>query len=306
MMRALQTVPPPPKRSARSAVHSVLPPPQSRILEQHPPKGAEFTFLEFFSYFPHVPTALAIKECVRLKRMKELPVIGPVLDVGCGDGLFTSLAYPEVDAWGIDVNEREAARAQASRAYRQVLCQSVTDGETLPAHFFSTCIANCSLEHVPDIQAALRNICGALKRGGLFYLIVPKSEWTRTLPINRTLRRIGLGDVANAYGAALDGQFAHHHLYEPERWIELLTEAGFVDIEHEPLGSDGSQRAFEAWLVPSVAGYVNKVLTGRWVIAERTRKLYAWPVFKAVQRIVQAEPGGPGAETLLVCRAGRA
>jgi SAM-dependent methyltransferase len=284
-------------------VRDELPSLNAKLLAEHPPQGAEFSFLEFFSYFQHVPTALAIKECVRLKRVKELPIVGPVLDVGCGDGLFTSLAHPEVDAWGIDINEREAARAQSSRAYRQVICQSITDTRALPGQFFSTCIANCSLEHVPDIKAAFRTIRAAMRPGGIFYLIVPAPEWTKTLPLRRALTKVGLPDIGSAYGAALDAQFAHHHLYDARRWTELLEEAGFGHVEHEPIGSDGSQAAFEAALIPSIAGYVTKKATGHWVLASSLRKLYAWPIFRAVHWLTTSDPSGEGAEILLACRA---
>lgn len=284
-----------------------MPPPGQRVLAENPPQGPEFSFLEFFEYFQHSPTALAIKECVRLKRMKELPVVGPVLDVGCGDGLFTSLAHPEVDAWGIDINEREAARAQASKAYRQVICGSVTEeNATLPKNFFATTIANCSLEHVPDISAALKNIRRAMKPGGIFYLIVPNGDWTKTLPLRKTLEKVGLSDVGRAYAAGLDAQFAHHHLYDAEGWRKLLEEAGFVDVEWETLGSDGSQAAFEAWLVPSLGGYFTKKLTGKWIVAPALRQLYAWPIFRAVRYLTDRDRGGAGAEILLACRAGHA
>lgn len=278
-------------------------PVEEPILTSHPPSAPELTFLEWFEYFPYVPAALAVKECVRLKRIKELPVVGPVLDVGCGDGLFTSLAYPHVDVWGIDINEQEAARAQASKVYEHVLCQSVTDTQALPAGFFSTCVANCSLEHVPNIAAALRTIHRSMRPGGVFYLFVPKSNWTDTLPLKRLLGRVGLGDIGRAYGAALDAQFAHHHLYEADRWTALLHDAGFSRVEHEAIGSDGSQAAFEAALLPSVLAYVTRKLTGRWIVFPSPRRLYAWPVFQAIRRLCDASPSGVGAEILLACRA---
>lgn len=295
-------VPTPKRRPLRVAEE--LPPLGAQILASHPPTGPEFTFLEFDAYFPHVPTALAVKECVRLKRMKELPVVGPILDVGCGDGLFTSLAYPGTDIWGIDVNEREAARAQASLAYQQVVCQSITESGSLPEAFFATCVANCSLEHVPDIRAALKTIRRSMRPGGLFYLIVPKSDWTNTLPTKRRLGVLGLQEIGRAYGGALDAQFVHHHLYEADEWQRLLEEAGFCDVEHEKLGMDGSQAAFEAWLLPSLAGFFTKKVTGRWVFASKLRRSYAWPVFQLVRKLLQTSRTGVGAEILLVCRAG--
>jgi SAM-dependent methyltransferase len=292
----------PPRNAPARKYRGALPALSTSVLASHPPTGAEFSFLEFDAYFPHVPTALAIKECVRLKRVKELPVVGPVLDVGCGDGLFTSLAWPGVDTWGVDVNEREAARAQASHAYERVIDQSITDTSALPESFFATCVANCSLEHVPDIRAALHTIRRSMRPLGIFYLIVPNGEWTRTLPLRRGLERVGLPDVGRAYAAALDAQFAHHHLYDADVWRGLLEDAGFTGVESERLGSDGSQAAFEAWLVPSLAGYVTKKLTGHWIVASRLRRFYSWPVFRAVKQLVQANREGAGAELLIVAR----
>jgi SAM-dependent methyltransferase len=283
---------------------SLLPPSGPSLLASHPPQGAEFSFLEFAEYFPHVPAALAIKECVRLKRIKELPVVGPVLDVGCGDGLFTTLAYPELDTWGIDVSESEAARAQSSRAYKHVICRSVTDpASALPEMFFATCIANCSIEHVPDLDTALRNIRRTLRPSGLFYLTVPRRDWTETLPLRRALTKIGLGDLGRAYGAALDSQFVHHHLYDGPGWAARLSDAGFVDVEWEPLGSGGSQAAFEAWLLPSLAGYFTKRVTGRWILSPSPRRLYALPVFRAIKRLLEQAPNSVAPELMIACRA---
>ena len=42
----------------------------------------EITFADFERYFPYAPTALCIKECVRLKAMHGLSCPGPILDVG--------------------------------------------------------------------------------------------------------------------------------------------------------------------------------------------------------------------------------
>ena len=281
-----------------------MPPTGTSVLASHPARGPEFSFLEFAEYFPHVPAALAIKECVRLKRIKELPVVGPVLDVGCGDGLFTTLAYPELDTWGIDVSEREAARAQSSRAYRQVICRSVSDqASALPEAFFATCIANCSIEHVLDLDAALHNIRRALRPGGLFYLTVPRRDWTETLPLRRALSKVGLGDLGRAYGAALDAQFVHHHLYDAEGWAARISGVGFVDVEWEPLGTGSSQAAFEAWLLPSLAGYLTKRITGRWVLSPSPRRLYAWPVFRAIKRLLAQSPDALSPEIMIACRA---
>ena len=79
--------------------------------------GPEITLEDFKRYFPHTPAALCIKECARLAVMRRYPCVGPVLDVGCGDGLFARVAFDDVDVWGIDIDVVEGCWAAASKAY---------------------------------------------------------------------------------------------------------------------------------------------------------------------------------------------
>src|SRR5262245_19946813 len=117
-------------------------------------RPTELAYDHFAKYFPHAPTALCIKECARLAVLRECNVVGPILDVGCGDGLFAKIAFDAEEVWGIDIDGHEGRWAQANRAYTQIILGDITKAR-LPERFFRTCIANCSLEHVQDIQAAL-------------------------------------------------------------------------------------------------------------------------------------------------------
>ncbi len=132
----------------------------------------ELSLADFRRYFPYTPTALAIKECARLSVVRRYGCPGPVLDVGCGDGLFARIAFESVEVWGIDIDAAEGRWAAASRAYTQVILGDVTRAR-LPEGFFATCVANCSLEHVPRIDLALRTIFHSLRPGGVAYLFVP-------------------------------------------------------------------------------------------------------------------------------------
>ncbi|GAC1576659.1 MAG: hypothetical protein NVS3B20_08190 [Polyangiales bacterium] len=179
------------KNGHRPAPSTGLPPRGTAILKAHPPRGPEFTLGEFREFFAEVPAALAIKSCVRLKRMKELPLAGPILDVGCGNGLFARLGYSKVAAWGVEIDAREAEAARGSGAYARVIEESITTTKALPEGHFATALGMCSLEHVPDIASALRVIRRALAPLGLFYLIVPHKNWAAGFPMNRALRSLG-------------------------------------------------------------------------------------------------------------------
>jgi SAM-dependent methyltransferase len=257
---------------------------------------------DFAAYYAFAPAALALRECVRLKVVRGVDLPGPILDVGCGDGLFARLAYPGRQTWGIDINPSEVQRAQATAAYNTLICGNIASVD-LPAQFFNSAIANCSLEHVPELDGALANIRRALKPGAKFVLIVPTPDWTRWLAVSRALDQVGLQGLARAYGDGLDRVFSHVHLYDARGWAERLERAGFEQVEWRPIVDPSTSWAFDVMLYPSLVGYLTKRLTGRWVAAPRLRFLtvdLARQIVNALGAIAPQEGGA--AEYLLTCR----
>ena len=265
------------------------------------PTGPEVTLEDFQRYFPHTPAALCIKECARLSVMRRYPCPGPVLDVGCGDGLFARMAFDDVDVWGIDIDAAEGRWAAASKAYTQVILGDVTQ-VTLPEAFFATCVANCSLEHVPRIDLALKNILRSLRPGGLAYLFVPSAGWASHLTSARVLTELGAPALGARIANSLDHVFKHHHLYDAQGWRRVVEQSGLEVVEVEPVLSTATTVAFEAFLLPSLAGLLNKRLTTRWTNFPNARKLFARPVYKLIRTIMDRADASPTAEFLLVAR----
>jgi SAM-dependent methyltransferase len=241
--------------------------------------------LEYFGdYFAYAPAALALRECVRLAAMRGVELPEPILDVGCGDGIFARLCYPERQVWGIDINPNEIRRAQSTATYSTLICGSITSSD-LPEGYFRSAIANCSLEHVPDIAAAFGTIARSLAPGAPFVLIVPTPDWTHELLVPRVLDGLGLSGLARSYRDGLDRVFHHVHLYDEKKWTALLDAAGFSVDRVEPIVSSGVTGAFDVLLYPSVAGWLVKQLTGHWTLMPPVRRALA--VFpKAVVRVL--------------------
>lgn len=243
--------------------------------------------LEFFGdYFAYAPAALALRECVRLAAMRGVELPEPILDVGCGDGIFARLCYPERQVWGIDINPNEIRRAQSTATYSTLICGSITTSD-LPQGYFKSAIANCSLEHVPDIAGAFRTISRSLAPGAPFVLIVPTPDWTHELLVPRLLDSVGLGGLARSYRDGLDSIFHHVHLYDAKRWSELLGEAGFSVDRVEPIVSSGVAGAFDVLLYPSLSGWLVKRLTGHWTLMPPVRRALAF-VPRTVVRLLAA------------------
>src|SRR5258708_34924205 len=119
---------------------------------------------------------------------------------------------------------REGRWAAASRAYAQVVLADVTRAK-LPEAFFETCIANCSLEHVPRIDLAMQNILRSLKPGGRVLMFVPNKLWAQHLLSYRFLAAIGANRLAARLQNGIDSFFRHVHLYDEAGWRKVLVDA---------------------------------------------------------------------------------
>lgn len=241
--------------------------------------------LEYFAdYYAYAPAALALRECVRLAAMRGVELPEPILDVGCGDGIFARLCYPERQVWGIDINPSEIRRAQSTATYSTLICGSITSSD-LPKGYFKSAIANCSLEHVPDIHAAFRTIAESLAKDAPFVLIVPTPDWTHELLIPRILESTGLDGLARFYRDNLDSVFHHVHLYDEAKWTKLLADAGFAVDSVEPIVSSGVTGAFDVLLYPSVVGWVTKRFTGHWTLMPPLRRAFSGLPKRAVKAL---------------------
>jgi len=259
----------------------------------------EVSIADFERYFPHTPAALCVKECARLSVLRRYVCPGPVLDVGCGDGLFASIAFSDVEVWGIDVDAKEGRWAAASQAYSQVVVGDVTQAR-LPASFFRTCVANCSLEHVVGLPAALTNLRSTLQPSGRIYAFVPNKDWARSLLSVRALDAVGASGLAENLREFIDYFFKHHHLYDKIGWHQIFENAGFTVVAVEPVLSTATTQAFEALLLFSLAGWMNKHLTTRWTNFPLARRTLAWPVYAVIKALLRSGDPSPTAEYLVI------
>ena len=130
----------------------------------------------------------AILRAVECEFMSKVPLTPPVLDIGCGDGHFASIAYTAlpIDV-GIDVMKRDLPEAAARPGvYREVMFASATDLPFDDASF-GTVVSNCVIEHIPDNAAVLREISRVLRPGGTFATTLPSEHYPDFLLGSTTL-----------------------------------------------------------------------------------------------------------------------
>jgi SAM-dependent methyltransferase len=211
------------------------------------------------AYLRHAPLSLSLREINRLVAIERVAGgKGPVLDVGCGDGFWWSVRSDEREIYGIDISASEIAQA------RERINAELTDvSREVPfrGHKFEEVIGNCSLEHVPDIDAALRNLRASASDRARLLMFVPTPRWayqgvTQSFLLKRAPR------VAMAVSGALNGFFQHWHLYDAKVWQRLLEQNGWRVERTLGLGSARSEFLFRLFLPPAFAEFVVKKLTG--------------------------------------------
>jgi len=102
-----------------------------------------------------------------------------MLDVGCGNGDFTrhlGTAFREVH--GIDVQEPflEQFRQRVTDDKRYVVSNMSASAMGFPDDFFDTIVTIETLEHVPDLAGAARELTRVLRPGGELLITVP-NRW---------------------------------------------------------------------------------------------------------------------------------
>lgn len=217
----------------------------------------------------------AILRAVECRFMGRVPLEPPVLDVGCGDGHFASIAYDRLPLdVGLDVfvrDLREAARRPG--VYRAVMSASATSLPFADASF-GTVVSNCVIEHIADNAAVLREIARVLRPGGVLAMTLPSEHFPEYLLGATVFRGLRLPALADAYGRFFNRISNHYHVHPPAVWRERLEAVGLAVEEQVYYFSAAAHRRFDLSHYLGVPNLISKRLLGRWMLFDGQRKLY--------------------------------
>ncbi len=159
--------------------------------------------------------SLGLWRAAEVAVLREQSFPGPILDLGCGDGIVTSQVISTVHI-GVDPDRQALAKAARQRIYRQLIPTSIEQAE-LPAGSIGTVVSNSVLEHLPQVDTVLATVARLLRPGGKFIFTTPTEsfgEWL-ALPSAR-------------YAAWRNRQLLHLNLWSLPRWEEHLKRAGLA------------------------------------------------------------------------------
>jgi SAM-dependent methyltransferase len=179
-----------------------------------------------------------------LQALKQINCDRPILEIGCGDGQFSSLVFREIDE-AIDVNPRsvEKCRRLKNHLYRHVQCLDARDLQFSEGGY-RTIYANCVMEHIPEINGVLAGCYRGLRRGGKLVMTVPLIQMNEHLLLRWSW-----------YARVRQQQLVHVNLFSQEEWKELLHSTGFADIEFRPYLSGKACKLWDMLDSPGCIGF---------------------------------------------------
>lgn len=181
----------------------------------------EKDFLSDFLYRYWFAPPVALWRSIEAKALSTLEFPSPMLDFGCGDGLFTEAIFGRQDGiYGCDIAKGELPTARDSGVYRHGV--QFADGHHLPYRdgAFGTVYSNSVIEHIPDPQNVLAELSRVLRPGGMLVLTVPSDRFRELLD---GVRAAPTKEAAERYAREVDRLLTHYHYHTADEWRVLLA-----------------------------------------------------------------------------------
>ena len=184
--------------------------------------------------YPYIPP-LSHWRAWEYAAYQKFRLSGRILDLGCGDGRYFQLIWPQAtDVVGVDIDPKAAESGRQSGVYCNV--------HVAPAHQvpepdarFDHVFANCSLEHMDHLDAVLAEINRCLKPGGSLLCSVVTDRFVQWSLLPKLVAMAGFDEAA----ATLQKDFLdYHHLANPlsvDTWTETFSRAGLTAEDHIPI-----------------------------------------------------------------------
>lgn len=228
-------------------------------------------------YLRLAPAALAVERTLECEILDKQEFVGPILDIGCGDGIFADILFAGKIDTGIDPDERELARAAQLDAYKELI---VCSGASVPKPdgSYATILSNSVLEHIPDLLPVITEAHRLLVPGGRFYVTIPTDRLEHNSAPARLLSLLGLKTAERRYGEFHNRFWNHFNVHTTSQWRALFENAGFQVVEERKYASPDFSSFYDMLVPLAVPSLLARKTIASWFFFPELRKKYSGAV----------------------------
>lgn len=218
-------------------------------------------------HLKELPYFRAILRAVEARQYPGFNLQHPILDLGCGDGHFVTIAMDEKVDVGIDPWTRPVRLAQKNGGYHMVVQGS---GYTLPFpdNYFNSALSNSVLEHIPDLDTTLKEIARVMKPGAKFVFCVPNDKFLSHLSVASFFDRVGMKILATWYRNFFNSICRHIHCDDPIVWERRLNSCGLSIESWWHYFSPNALHILEWGHYFGLPSLLNHFLTRNWILVQ--------------------------------------
>lgn len=228
----------------------------------------------FQNYLEEAPLPLAIERWHECEIYKTKSFEHPILDIGCGEGMYAYILFDEKIDTGIDPNSRELERAKEYGAYSELI-NCFGDDIPKPDKSYKTIFSNSVLEHIPRIDDVLKEAHRLLADDGKMCVTIPTDMFDKYSVIYQILSTLGMKNIAEKYRIFFNGFWAHYHFHDKNGWQEVFERNGFNVIEAKEYASKTTCLTNDFLAPLSIVSFLFKKYTNKWFLFPSLRKIVA-------------------------------
>jgi len=234
-------------------------------------------------YRPWIPFLKAIEG----EAFLEAELARPVLDLACGDGVFTKCVFNERFEAGFDLGFDDLAKARSARTHVNLVQANAYETPFRSGNFGSI-ISVCAIEHMPDIDRVLSEVSRLLKPGGSFVFTVPSVHFGPGLLTPSIYRVLGLNGKAARYADRKNARSQHYHVLNASEWEAALGRAG-LRMKHHRGVIDRRSLLLWSFLGSSIVKLL--VYPFRWMKSEKADAFLSMVLKKTLGAVLERNSG---------------
>ncbi len=203
---------------------------------------------------------------------------GRILDVGCGDGLISSMLAKKTKAkaYGVDISKNSIETAKMKGVEAKVV-NIDKEGIPFPREYFDGVLCGDIIEHIYDTEGLIENVWKILKPKGYVVISTPNiASWYNRFFLMMGLMPTWIESSSKTFtgNPFIKEGVGHIHAFTKRSLTELLRLKGFqiIKVKGSPVMGDGTRSKAKEMVWNKVDSAISRITSWSSTIVVKARK----------------------------------